>query len=129
MHVSTFNQKKKNQFCFAILFIVFSPTENLDIYVKSDVKLEKNDDYHIFNITDVHVKYSIGGLKFRLNNLFDGIKALEETTNTYLNENWRTVAESLNPILVKTIQNLMLSILKRIFDNVPADFFIGDISS
>lgn len=51
-------------------------SENLDIYVKSDVNLQKTDEFHIFNITAVHVKFSIGGLKFRLNNLFDGIKAL-----------------------------------------------------
>lgn len=115
-------------FSFRFIYLYFlSCLENLDIYVKSDVKLEKIEEHHIFNITEVHVKFSIGGLKFRLNNLFDGIKALEETTNTYLNENWRGVAESLNPILTKTIQNLMLSILKRIFDNVPADFFIGDL--
>lgn len=50
--------------------------ENLDINVKSDVIMEKHDGFHFFNVTKVHVKFSIGGLKLHMGNLFDGIKAL-----------------------------------------------------
>nr|CAI5821749.1 unnamed protein product [Callosobruchus analis] len=101
--------------------------KNLEINVKSDVIMEKHDGFHFFNVTKVHVKFSIGGLKLHMGNLFDGIKALEESTNAYLNANWRPVAESLNPILTKTIEDIMLDILRRVFDNVPADFFLGDL--
>lgn len=52
---------------------------------------------------------------------------LEDSTNAYLNANWRPVAESLNPILAKTIEDIMLDILQKVFDNIPADFFLGDI--
>lgn len=37
------------------------------------------------------------------------------------------MAESLHPILVKTIEDILYVVLKQLFDNVPADFFIGDI--
>lgn len=60
-------------------------------------------------------------------NLFDGIKALEDSTNAYLNSNWRPVAESLSPILSKTIEDIMIDILRTVFDHIPADFFIADI--
>lgn len=82
-----------------------------------------------------------------MGNLFEGIKALgkplaqkliqrvfmiisnflEDSTNAYLNANWRPVAESLNPILAKTIEDIMLDILRKVFDNIPANFFLGDI--
>lgn len=43
---------------------------------KSDVILEKRDGFHFYNVTRVHVKFGIGGLKLHMGNLFDGIKAL-----------------------------------------------------
>lgn len=52
---------------------------------------------------------------------------LEDSTNAYLNANWRPVAESLNPILAKTIEDIMLDILRKVFDNIPGNFFLGDI--
>jgi len=102
--------------------------KNLDIKVKSDVTMIKHDGFHFYNITGVHVKFSIGGLRFYMANLFDGRKILEESTNRYLNENWKILADSLNPILSKTIEDIMLDVLKTVFDNVPADFFITPIT-
>ncbi|KAG5881282.1 hypothetical protein JTB14_028661 [Gonioctena quinquepunctata] len=101
--------------------------KNLEINVKSDVIMEKHDGFRFFNVTKVHVKFSIEGLKLYMGNLFDGIKALEDSTNAYLNANWKPVAESLNPILTKTIEDIMLDILRTVFDNIPADFYLSDI--
>ncbi|KAF5298259.1 hypothetical protein FQR65_LT09770 [Abscondita terminalis] len=100
---------------------------DLNIYVKSDVNLIKKDNHHFYNVTGVHVKFTIGGLKLYMGNLFDGIKALEDSTNAYLNANWRPVADSLYPILVRTIQDIMLDILQRVFNNIPAEFFVPDV--
>ncbi|XP_030767625.1 uncharacterized protein LOC115891318 [Sitophilus oryzae] len=100
---------------------------DLNINVKSDVILEQRNGFHFFNVTKVHVKFSIDGLKLHMGNLFEGIKALEDSTNAYLNANWKPVAESLNPILSRTIEDIMIDILQKVFDNIPADFFLGDI--
>lgn len=51
-------------------------TANMTIDIVSDVKLYEKDGFTFFNVTAAHVKYSIGGLKLRMNNLFDGIKSL-----------------------------------------------------
>ncbi|KAG6450672.1 hypothetical protein O3G_MSEX006716 [Manduca sexta] len=53
----------------------FEPS-NMTIDIVSDVKLYDKDDFVFFNVTAAHVKYSIGGLKLRMNNLFDGIDSL-----------------------------------------------------
>ncbi|KAF7282905.1 protein takeout-like [Rhynchophorus ferrugineus] len=100
---------------------------DLNINVKSDVIMEERDGFNFFGVKKVHVKFSIGGLKLHMGNLFDGIKALEDSTNAYLNANWKPVAESLNPILSKTIEDIMIDILQKVFDNIPANFFLGDI--
>ncbi|XP_060524232.1 uncharacterized protein LOC132700735 [Cylas formicarius] len=100
---------------------------DLNIDVKSDVIMQKHHGFYFYNVTKVHVQFSIGGLKLHLGNLFEGRKLLEESTNAYLNANWRPVAESLNPILSKTIEDIMVEILQKVFDNIPANFFLSDI--
>lgn len=51
----------------------------------------------------------------------------EESTNAYLNANWRAASESLKGILSKTIAEILIGILRKIFDNIPANYFIGDV--
>ncbi|XP_077283602.1 protein takeout-like [Arctopsyche grandis] len=104
----------------------FEPT-NLDIDILSDVTPYTKDKFVFFNVTDAHVKFNIGGLSLRMNNLFDGIKSLEESTNSYLNANWRPVADSLRPILARTIEDILVVILQKIFHNLPANYLIADV--
>ncbi|KAL4702242.1 hypothetical protein ACJJTC_005781 [Scirpophaga incertulas] len=104
----------------------FEPS-NMTIDIVSDVKLYEKEGFVFFNVTAAHVKYNIGGLKLRMNNLFDGIESLEESTNAYLNANWRPVAESLRPILSKTIEDILLGFLQQLFHNLPANFMISDV--
>lgn len=48
----------------------------MTIDIVSEVKLYSKDDITFFNVTSAHVKYNIGGLRLRMNNLFDGIESL-----------------------------------------------------
>lgn len=50
--------------------------ENLDIIADSDVDLIQKEGFNFFNVTGVHVKFSIGGLKLNMGNLFDGHRLL-----------------------------------------------------
>lgn len=52
----------------------------------------------------------------------------EDSTNDYLNENWRPVSEALRPIITKTIEDILLGILNKIFHFIPADYLISDIA-
>ncbi|CAK1600798.1 unnamed protein product [Parnassius mnemosyne] len=106
----------------------FEPT-NMTIDILSDVKLYEKDEFVFFNVTGAHVKYTIGGLNLRMNNLFDGISSLEDSTNAYLNANWRPVSESLRPILSKTIEDILLGFMQQLFHNLPANYMIGDIKN
>ncbi|KAL0281500.1 UNVERIFIED_CONTAM: hypothetical protein PYX00_002472 [Menopon gallinae] len=104
----------------------FEP-RNMDAEVTHEVRVIQKDGYNFFNLTNLHIKYDIEGLKLRLNNLFNGAKQLEESTNTYLNANWRAASESLKGILSRTIADILIGILRKIFDNIPANYFIGDV--
>lgn len=52
----------------------------------------------------------------------------EDSTNQYLNENWRPVSDALKPILAKTIEDILLVILNKVFHYIPADYLISDIA-
>lgn len=106
----------------------FEPT-NMTIDIVSDVKTYDKDGFVFFNVTAAHVKYNIGGMSLRMNNLFDGIKSLEDSTNSYLNANWRPVSESLRPILTKTIEDILLEFMQQLFHNLPGNFMIGDVKN
>ncbi|OWR42075.1 hypothetical protein KGM_202005 [Danaus plexippus plexippus] len=106
----------------------FEPS-NMTIDIVSDVKMYEKGGFPFFNVTQVHVKYNIGGLKLHMGNLFDGISSLEDSTNAYLNANWKPVSESLRPILSKTIEDILLGFMQQIFHNLPANFMIGDLKT
>ncbi|XP_041988012.1 uncharacterized protein LOC121739585 isoform X2 [Aricia agestis] len=112
-----------------ILLIPLVGNGNMSIDIISDVKLYEKDGFSFFNVTKVHVKYNIGGMKLHMSNLFDGISSLEDGTNAYLNSNWRPVSESLRPILSKTIEDILLDFMQQIFHNLPANFMIEDLKT
>lgn len=38
------------------------------------------------------------------------------------------MAEALNPVLTQTIEDILIHIMKKIFDNMPAEMWIHDIA-
>ncbi|XP_059610660.1 protein takeout-like [Phlebotomus argentipes] len=101
--------------------------ENMTIRMHTKTRLIEKDGFVFYNVTGTKVDYDISGLRLRFDNLFDGVKALEESTNAYLNENWRPVNEGLKPVIAKTVEDILLRIMRKIFDNIPANFFVSDI--
>jgi Haemolymph juvenile hormone binding protein (JHBP) len=53
---------------------------------------------------------------------------IDESVNQYLNDNWKVTSEALKPIISKTIEDIMLGFMQRIFNHIPGDFFIGGLS-
>lgn len=51
----------------------------------------------------------------------------EDSTNVYLNENWKPVSEALKPIISKTIEDILLEIMQKIFHQIPGNYFISDL--
>lgn len=56
----------------------------MTIDIVSDVKMYEKGGFPFFNVTQVHVKYNIGGLKLHMGNLFDGISSLGEFHNSVI---------------------------------------------
>lgn len=52
-------------------------------------------------------------------NLFNGDKLLGDTTNQFLNENWRDIFNELQPAMINAVDVMNLSVAKPVFDKVP----------
>lgn len=50
----------------------------MDITMRTKVHLYENHGHVFYNVTETKVDYKISGMKLRLENLFDGVKALGE---------------------------------------------------
>lgn len=101
--------------------------EKLDIITHTKVNLYNKEGHVFYNVNTISVDFSMKGLKLHLDNLFEGSRELGETTNRYLNENWRDVSEAFRPIIAKTIEDILIDILRKIFDYMPGDFYVSDL--
>jgi hypothetical protein len=52
----------------------------------------------------------------------------EDSTNEYINNNWRPLADAVKPVLTETIANITTDVLTKLLDSLPAEFFYGDLS-
>ncbi|XP_001850082.2 protein takeout isoform X1 [Culex quinquefasciatus] len=104
----------------------FEPS-GMDIIMKTTNVLDVRNGHVFYNVTNTKVDYTISGLRLHMGNLFEGVKVLEDSTNQYLNDNWRPVSEALKPIIAKTIEDILLAIMQNIFNQIPAEFFVADL--
>lgn len=44
-----------------------------------------------------------------------------------MNDNWKLASDSLKPIIAKTIEDIMLDLLQKVFHFLPADYIVTDI--
>lgn len=59
--------------------------------------------------------------------MFSLSRLSEDSTNIYLNENWKPVSEALKPIITKTIEDILLNMMVTIFHQIPGDYFVSDL--
>lgn len=60
-------------------------------------------------------------------NLFNGDKLLNQSTNQFLNENWTDILRELKPVLTKAIGGIYRAIADPIFNKFPyEELFLRD---
>lgn len=67
------------------------------------------------------MEFNIGTAEIHLDNLFDGHADLGEAMNSFLNENWKTVAAEMRPAIQDSIGNIVNGITGRLFDEFTFD--------
>ncbi|CAB3226984.1 unnamed protein product [Arctia plantaginis] len=86
---------------------------------------DKNNMNH-FSIKNYKYTFDYGDrVYFDLQNIFKESKALSNTVLTFLNENWKTVAEEFGKPIVDYSVELALSAIKKFFNVVPYEELIN----
>ncbi|KAJ6632997.1 Protein takeout [Pseudolycoriella hygida] len=67
-------------------------------------------------VKDLFVEFNIGTAEIHLNDLFDGNSELGEAMNSFLNDNWKTVAAEIRPAIEDSIGNIVRGITEKLFD-------------
>lgn len=82
---------------------------------------EKKQGRNYLKIKDIKVDYDVGKVKLNLNDLFNGDHNMGERMNSFLNENWDSLAEELKPLLEKSLTEVVQSSTGNLFKTYSYD--------
>lgn len=89
---------------------------NLNIVIKYD--FDTRDGHWV--VTNYKESYKMDRAYFKFNNLFNGNKALAETTHRFTNENWEIIIGEIAPPAIKSIIRSCVEVVNKFFGSVPA---------
>ncbi|EDW81393.1 uncharacterized protein Dwil_GK11046 [Drosophila willistoni] len=107
---------------------IFIEIENMDILMLTKTRLYEKGGFTFYNLTSLRVHLNMTRVRTQLDNLFNGrSKEVERSTNQFFNDNWRDFYEALRPLIVETVESILLEWLSKVFHLIPANFFVEDI--
>ncbi|KAF6198137.1 hypothetical protein GE061_007884 [Apolygus lucorum] len=95
--------------------------DNVKLFYVLDYKLNKVKGQDHAVITNTDLKFETEKLKLKLDNLFNGDKALSDNMNVVLNDNWQELLTQLGPPVAKAIALAVKPIVDKIVSQVPFD--------
>lgn len=81
----------------------------------------KKNGKNFLRIKDMKIKYDLSDVKIQLDNLFNGDKALGQRMNDFLNENWKSLAEEVRPLMNKALVDILRASIDKLFDSFSYD--------
>lgn len=101
--------------------------DNFDIAVKLKPKIIVKKGKEYIQTDYFKLDFDTENMQIQLTNLFNGDKALGDNMNLFLNENWKDILKELKPAISYAIEEIIKSIVNRIFNKVPYyELFLAD---
>lgn len=101
--------------------------DNCVLVVKLKPKVITKNGKQYIQTERFNLDFDTSRLHINLENLFNGNKELGENMNQFLNQNWRDILNELKPAINFAIEELLKSIINRIFAKVPySDIFLKE---
>lgn len=89
--------------------------------------IEKKGKQYMQTSDAFKLDFDMANAQIHFTNLFNGDKALGDNMNLFLNENWRDILKELKPAITYAIEEVLKSIINRIFNKVSYyDMFLDD---
>lgn len=102
--------------------------DNVDIKLKFAPNIVQINGKQHINIPANKFKlvFDTTRMYLRLDNLFNGDKALGDNMNLFLNENWKDILQELKPAVRETLTQILSGIINNVFEKIPySELFIG----
>lgn len=93
--------------------------EKLKVAFVLTYKLKMQKGKEVLEIENVDAKHFVDKMTLRLDNLFNGNKALGDNMNLVLNDNWQELNNQLGPAIVQSIAIGVKNSLNRFFSQIP----------
>ena len=95
--------------------------DNVDIKLKFIPNLieKKGKQYIQIPANKFKLAFDTTRMYLRLDNLFNGDKALGDNMNLFLNENWKDILQELKPAVRETLAQILSGIINSVFDKIP----------
>ncbi|XP_037811850.1 protein takeout-like [Lucilia sericata] len=104
--------------------------DNFVLILNIQLKLRDEHGLTFTDIDKLHLDIKdVGGFHVHFDNLFNGQKDLEDTTNAVFNDNWRDFYEVLRPAIREAVEFIMKDRLSKAYSYVPGNYFIADVPS
>ncbi|CAG9768262.1 unnamed protein product [Ceutorhynchus assimilis] len=97
----------------------FGNYTNIDATMSMAAKKIKRDGEVFYNIQECYIDFNIGHAKLRFENMFNGNTELGDAINLFLNDNWKTVASEIKPVLEEKIAEIFKKFANKIFHKYP----------
>ncbi|XP_046393797.1 protein takeout-like [Ischnura elegans] len=83
--------------------------------------VKKEDGLKYMKMKNHHIKYDMARNYIKLDNLFNGNKALGDRMNEFMDVNWREVTQELGPPIADALALVIRSIASGIVEQVPLE--------
>ncbi|XP_045465635.1 protein takeout-like [Harmonia axyridis] len=89
-----------------------------DYHYSFDLQPTKKNGKDVNKVENFELKTEFGGVKFQLENLFNGNKQLSEEMEKFLTENWREVIKEFEALIVTPVREVVFGVFSGILNNL-----------
>lgn len=101
--------------------------DNVSLIIKYKPKVLVKNGKQYIQTERFNLDFDTSRLHMKLENLFNGDKALGDNMNQFLNENWRDILNELKPAITFAVEEILKGIINRIFLKLPyIELFLKD---
>lgn len=97
-------------------------TENVEIklkFIPEFINGKNGNVYVKIPANKFKLNFETSRLNLRLENLFNGNKALGDNMNLFLNQNWEAILSELKPAIRQTLSQIISGIINSAFEKLP----------
>lgn len=97
----------------------------MNVEANSNLVLKGSAPNQFLQVSTQKLDLTVGKMRMRLNNLFNGDPILGETVNNFLNENSQEVFNEVKPEVAKQVGELVIKVMNDALGALPADKFLS----